>query len=160
MLLLTCQLACATTLLPLFLFFAQETVRADSFHFSEHTQISNRVFPTVQKCNVRFKLILITQQKRNIIAYCSGWQRIEKGLPFPSFLKCTERFQCVYRISWQSKRLVVELRHSYKLCCCSFKLERLQSKNFKPNESNHIHIVLSTFYPNVILDFHKFSLQS
>lgn len=67
----TCWLA-LPLVSPCFRFFSHKKPFG-LIHFifrSTHRYQTVYIFPTVQKCNVRFKLILITQQKRNIIAYC------------------------------------------------------------------------------------------
>lgn len=89
---------------PLFYSFhshKKPTIQADFISFfgaRAHTVYFE--FPTVQKCNVRFKLILITQQKAEY--YCL--LLVEDGLHWEG--AALPLFSIAYRMSWQLRNSV------------------------------------------------------
>lgn len=87
------------------------------------------VFPTVQKCNVRFKLILITQQKR-ILLLCYMCSEKGRKIYLAVSVYCQRQSFYVRRLVWN---------------------ERLQSKTL-PNRKS---FSTSSFSQNVISDFIK-----
>lgn len=132
-----------TCFAPVFIFYSHKkpTIQADFISFfGAYTQISNRVFPTVQKCNVRFKLILITQQKAEY--YCSLLEdgELRRGCQFQTqyHIACLGNWNSVYNfvaVTWNLK--------DYN--------RKTLTKRIKPLPFTHP----SVFNPNAILDFHK-----